>query len=162
MPIYEFYCKDCNTIFNFFSRRINTTKQPGCPRCRQPLQRQMSTFSVIGKAKEPGEEGLADIDETQMEQMLGELAQDAEHFNEDDPRQMARMMRKLSEKGGLPLGDGMEEALARLEAGEDPQQIEKEMGDLLEGEDPLAFLAKKGKKGARQAPPKRDDTLYEL
>ncbi|MCK4728291.1 MAG: zinc ribbon domain-containing protein, partial [Desulfobacterales bacterium] len=35
MPIYEFYCEDCNTIFNFFSRSVNTTKRPPCPRCKQ-------------------------------------------------------------------------------------------------------------------------------
>ncbi|XCN71926.1 MAG: FmdB family zinc ribbon protein [Candidatus Electrothrix aestuarii] len=33
MPIYEFYCQDCNTIFNFFSSRINTEKRPDCPKC---------------------------------------------------------------------------------------------------------------------------------
>ena len=27
MPIYEFYCPDCNTLFNFFSRTINTSKK---------------------------------------------------------------------------------------------------------------------------------------
>ncbi|MGD2029649.1 MAG: zinc ribbon domain-containing protein, partial [Desulfobacterales bacterium] len=34
MPIYEFYCRDCNTIFNFFSKTINTTKKPKCPKCK--------------------------------------------------------------------------------------------------------------------------------
>jgi hypothetical protein len=28
MPIYEFYCEDCHTIFNFFSKNVNTTKKP--------------------------------------------------------------------------------------------------------------------------------------
>jgi len=37
MPIYEFYCEDCNTLFNFFSRTVNTDKQPPCPRCRKQL-----------------------------------------------------------------------------------------------------------------------------
>jgi len=162
MPIYEFYCKDCHTIFNFFSRRVNTEKQPDCPRCGSLLKRQMSTFSTIGRAKESGEEGMPDIDEARMERMLGELAQEAGQINEDDPRQMARMMRKLTEKSGLPLGEGMEEAIARLEAGEDPEKIEQEMGDLLEGEDPLALLGKKEKKGGRPTAPQRDETLYEL
>jgi hypothetical protein len=31
MPIYEFYCPDCNTIFNFFSRTINTSKKTPMP-----------------------------------------------------------------------------------------------------------------------------------
>jgi len=24
MPIYEFYCRKCNTLYNFFSRSVNT------------------------------------------------------------------------------------------------------------------------------------------
>ena len=40
MPIYEFYCPDCNTLFNFFSSRINTEKKPDCPKCgRKELDR---------------------------------------------------------------------------------------------------------------------------
>ena len=56
MPIYEFYCEDCNTIFNFFSRSINTTKKPKCPVCKtKTLSRQMSAFAFTGKAKEDGD-----------------------------------------------------------------------------------------------------------
>jgi hypothetical protein len=57
----------------------------------------------------------------------------------------------------------MTEALRRMERGEDPDQIEAEMGDLLEGEDPFLLPGKKGAKktGGRPAP-RRDDTLYDL
>ncbi len=70
-------------------------------------------------------------------------------------------MRKLTQMTGLELGSGMEEALRRMEAGEDPEQIEAEMGDLLEEEDPLVFQGQK-KTGRRQPPPRKDDKLYEL
>ncbi|MCP4369614.1 MAG: hypothetical protein GY797_16110 [Deltaproteobacteria bacterium] len=36
MPIYEFYCADCHTIYNFFSLKINTETVPKCPRCENP------------------------------------------------------------------------------------------------------------------------------
>jgi len=62
---------------------------------------------------------------------------------------------------GLELGSGMEEALRRMEAGEDPEQIEAEMGDLLEEEDPLIFQGQK-KSPSRRRPPRKDDKLYEL
>jgi hypothetical protein len=57
----------------------------------------------------------------------------------------------------------MSEALQRMEKGEDPDQIEAEMGDLLEGEDPFLLPGKAGgsKKGRRPAP-QRDETLYDL
>jgi putative FmdB family regulatory protein len=160
MPIYEFYCEACNTIFNFLSRRINTGKVPACPKCGTALQRQMSTFAVVGRAKEENNELPPGFDEARMEQAMGELMREAEHINEDDPRQMAQFMRKFTEKSGLNLGDGMEEAIARLEAGEDPEKIEREMGDVFEGEDPVGMLQKKNSLRRRQ--PFRDETLYEL
>ena len=126
------------------------------------MQRQMSTFATIGRAKKD-DEIMPDIDETKMESALMSMAGEMENINEDDPRQMADFMRKFSRKTGLDLGDGMEEALARMEAGEDPEKIEQEMGDLLEGEDPFALMKKKagGRSGPRREPA-RDETLYEL
>ena len=55
----------------------------------------------------------------------------------------------------------MEEALSRMEAGEDPEQIEAEMGDLLEGEEPFSFKEKTHKL-LKQRPPKVDEELYYL
>lgn len=160
MPIYEFYCKKCHTIFNFLSKRVNTTAEPGCPRCQGPLRRQMSTFATIGKAKEGEEDFMAGLDEAKMEKVLAGLARQAENINEDDPRQMAQLMRQFSHQTGISLGDGMEEALARMESGEDPDKIEAEMGDLLEGEDPFSLMRRKA--GGRKMPPAQDETLYEL
>lgn len=161
MPIYEFICTPCNTIFSFYSSRINTVKVPLCPKCGKKLKRQMSLFATVGKAREEDDNPFAGLDENRMESVLDELASEAEKVNEDDPRQMAALMRKFSEKSGLDLGDSMEEALARLERGEDPDRIEEEMGDLFEGEDPLSLLKRKGRKG-RLREPQRDETLYEL
>lgn len=164
MPIYEFYCEACNTIFNFFSRSINTSKKPTCPRCRtQRLSRMMSAFAVTGKAKEEGDAGDLPFDESRMEKAMQALAGEAESIGEDDPRQAANLMRKLTDMTGLELGPGMTEALRRMERGEDPDQIEAEMGDLLEGEDPFVLPGKKGgKPGGRRPAPQRDETLYDL
>lgn len=163
MPIYEFFCKDCNTIFNFFSRRINTSKIPDCPKCSRKLKKLLSSFATVGKAKEPGEEDLpAGFDESRMESALGELAQDAEKLNEGDPKAMAGLMRKFTEKTGLALNENMEKALSRLEAGESPDQIEQDMGDLLEGDDALPFEFKQARKGVKQKFPVHDETLYEM
>ena len=163
MPIYEFYCDRCHTIFNFFSRSVNTTKVPKCPKCKKnKLSRQVSVFAVTGRAKEDGDTDDLPFDESQMEKAMQMLAGEAEKISEDDPRQAAQLMRKLSGMTGLELGENMEEALRRMEQGEDPEQIEAEMGDLLEGEDPFLFK-KKGALGAgRQRPPLRDETLYDL
>ena len=165
MPIYEFYCEKCNTVFSFFSRTINTTKIPACPKCRRPLKRQMSVFAKVsrgtGDQAADGADGMPPIDEARMEKAMAMLAGEAEKLNEDDPRQAAQLMRKLTDATGMNLGAGMEEALSRLEKGEDPDQIEAEMGDLLEGEEPFT-MGGAGKKGIRKRAPRVDETLYDL
>ena len=162
MPIYEFYCDDCNTIFNFFSRSVNTAKRPLCPGCKKKrLKRQMSSFSRLRGAKEESDLDDLPIDEAKMERAMGLLAQEAEGVNEDDPRQAANLMRKFTEATGVTLGSGMEEALSRMEAGEDPEQVEAELGGLLEEEEPFMLGEKRGGK-AKGAKPRRDETLYDL
>ncbi len=164
MPIYEFYCADCNVIFNFFSSTVNTTKKPKCPRCKKKtLSRQVSLFSFTGKAKEEGDLDDLPIDESKMEKAMEALAGEADKVNEDDPRQAADLMRKLSDMTGLKLGPGMQEALARMEKGEDPEKIEAEMGDLLEEEEPFELPGKHtGGGGSKRPAPTRDETLYDL
>jgi len=163
MPIYEFFCRDCNTIFNFFSRRISTGKVPDCPKCGKGLKKMMSSFATVGKAKEPGAEDLPPgFDEARMERALGELAREAEKINEEDPKAMASLMRRFSEKTGLALNENMEKALSRLEAGEDPDEIEREMGDIFAGDEGLPFEFKQSGKGSRPRTPIHDETLYEM
>ncbi len=164
MPIYEFYCQDCNTLFNFFSKTINTSKIPVCPKCGdRPLSRQMSAFAVTGKAKEDSEMDALPFDESKMEQAMQMLAGEAENIREDDPRQAADLMRKLTNMTGLELGPGMQEALRRMEGGEDPEQIEAEMGDVMTEEEPFLLPGKKGKSGMeKRKAPVRDETLYDL
>jgi len=167
VPIYEFYCADCHTVFNFLARRPNTTKRPACPRCGRPkLDRKVSRFAISKGRTEPaqGDDPMANLDEAKMEQVFAEMAREGEAAGEDDPRQMARMMRKLYDSAGLRLGEGMEEAMRRMEAGEDPDKIEEEMGDLLETDDPLS-----GETGGslrrlsrKLKPPDVDETLYDL
>jgi putative FmdB family regulatory protein len=164
MPIYEFYCDSCNIIFNFLSSRINTSAKPDCPRCgKKEIRRQMSTFATIGKASGEGDDMMAGIDETKMEEAFGSLMQEAEGVNEEDPRQMATLMRRFTEKTGMNLGDTMEEAISRMEKGEDPDTVEKEMGDRLEGDDLFSFdtIKKKALSGKKESPA-YDEKLYKL
>ncbi|MCF8108799.1 MAG: zinc ribbon domain-containing protein [Desulfohalobiaceae bacterium] len=161
MPIYEFYCSDCHTIYSFFSPRVNTEKQPACPKCAKPaLSRQVSIFAVSKGRTEEENGDLPDIDESKMERALQMMEQETGRLDEDDPKQAARLMKKLCDSAGLDMGPGMEEAMRRLESGEDPDQIEAELGDVLENEDPF-FASKKGGLSRLKAPGK-DDTIYDL
>jgi hypothetical protein len=106
-----------------------------------------------------------------MEALAGEM----DSVDENDPKQGARLMRTLFSAPGMPVASGMEEALKRMEAGEDPEKIEEQMGDVFE-QDPFGGLLG-GEEGAgkdpaeasrslgrlrRLLPPSHDPELYEL
>lgn len=175
MPIYEFYCASCHTVFNFLSKRINTDGSPSCPRCGKVTSRKPSTFAMSRNRPEPAPgsdpggagDGMGDpfanMDESQLESAMESIASDAEGIDENDPRQAANVMRRLFDATGMPMGGGMQEALKRMESGEDPEKIEADMGDLLEG-DP--FSGQGAKKSTERLLPRRpalhDPQLYEM
>ena len=140
MPIYEFACPHCRVIFNFLSKRVNPERLPTCPKCgNKKMARQMSAFATPRGAKEPavggpddGGEPMPDFDDPRMMRAMGELERDMEHMDENNPRHMAHMMKKM--KDIMPAGTVPKEldvAIKRLEAGEDPEKIEEDMGDVL-------------------------------
>lgn len=149
-------------IFNFFSRVINITKLPTCPRCRKvQLERRMSIFSFSRGRQDTENSVLDSLDEDRLEKAVQSLASDAENINENDPRQAAALMRKLYDATGLEFGSGMKEFVRRMESGEDPEKIEAEMGEMLENESPFIQEFKKTM-GKKLTLPAKDDHLYEL
>jgi len=139
MPIYEYACPKCRVIFNFLSKRINPDRLPVCPKCgNKKMAKQVTRFAMSRGLKEPlassaeGGPPMPDFEDPRVEQAMMELERDMEHMDENNPRHMARMMRKM--KDLMPAGSvpkDLETAIKRLEAGEDPEKIEAEMGDLL-------------------------------
>ena len=169
MPIYEFYCSRCHRIFSFLSRRIDTTASPACPKCgAEKLPRRPSAFAISKNRPEKAEGAgpdMPEMDEEKLMQALEQLGPEAEGVDENDPRQAAQLMRRMFQATGMPMGGGWEEALRRMEAGEDPERIENEMGDLFE-QDPFTAAGggAAGKLASlrRKLPPSVDQTLYEL
>ena len=163
MPIYEFYCEKCNTIFNFYSKTINTQKIPTCPNCPDHiLRRQLSMFAISSNKSDSEEHPDFPVDDAKMEQAMNMLSGETPHLDENDPKQAVQLMRKLSDITGIGLGAHMNEALHRIESGEDPESIEAEMGDILESEDPFVLQGHKGKKTSSSKIKKVDETLYDL
>jgi len=169
MPIYQFYCAGCHALYSFRSPRVDTCTRPACPTCAQPdLERRVAPFAISKGRKESDEggDGLGDLDEARLERAMQSLAGDLDGIDENDPRQAARVLRKLYDATGLDVGPGMDEAIRRMEAGEDPDEIEQELGDVLEQEDPFGG----GGEGSsmrldrlrRRLPPAVDERLYDL
>lgn len=138
MPIYEFACPKCRRIFNFLSKRVNPERLPVCPKCgSKKMVRQMSSFAMPKGAKEPAgtgspdEAGMPNMDDPRVMRAMAEMERDMEHMDENNPKHMAHMMRKM--KDVLPAGTIPKEfdiAIKRLESGEDPEKIEADMGDV--------------------------------
>ena len=170
MPVYEYYCSDCHTIYSFRTAGFDEKKKPKCPGCgTKKLEKQISMFAISkGRGESDTEDEFPDFDESAMEKAMMALEGEASGLDEENPRAMAKFMRKLYESTGLKLGGGMEEAIRRMEAGEDPDKIEEEMGDSLD-DDEMVFAGKAGGgKLSLQAikkkllPPKVDKKLYDL
>jgi len=130
------------------------------------MRRMISRFSSLrstSSGEDSGEEDLP-LDESRLEQAVSALEKEAGSLDEEDPRQAARLMRRFADMTGLKFSEPMEEAMRRMEAGEDPEAIEEEMGDLLESEEePFVFPGQEG--GGRKRsrpPPRRDEKLYDL
>jgi putative FmdB family regulatory protein len=119
MPIYEYRCQDCRRRVSIWWRTFAEAEAgtARCPRCGgKRLDRLMSKVRVI-RSEESRLEDLADPAN------FGDL-------DEDNPRSIARFMRKMGNETGEDLGPEFEEVVDRLESGESPEEIEKSMPDL--------------------------------
>ncbi|MGD1991797.1 MAG: zinc ribbon domain-containing protein [Anaerolineae bacterium] len=120
MPIHEYYCHDCRRRVSIFWRTFSDAEsgEAACPRCEGTnLTRLVSRVRVV-RSEESRLDDLADPS------MLAD-------FDENDPRSMGRMMRRMADEVGEDLGPEFDEVVGRLEAGEDPEEIEKSMPDLM-------------------------------
>ena len=166
MPIFEYYCKTCNTIFTFLSRSLSNRREPVCPECRRKLTKQVSSFAMTHNRDDSVADNDFPVDDDRLEQAMECMAGDLEGINENDPRQAAQLMRKFSNLTGVSFNKGIEEAIGRMEKGEDPEKIESEMGDALDDDNPFSTDEKKKKLKtlllSLRNEPSRDPTLYEM
>ncbi|MCF7838795.1 MAG: zinc ribbon domain-containing protein [Candidatus Marinimicrobia bacterium] len=170
MPLYEFYCARCHTVFNFFARQPRPDAEPVCPDCGGALRREVSVFSALcpkggaeRAAGDDGDDGLPPgFDEQRFGQALESLAGEVEHMDDSNPAAVSRLMRKFSAMTGLELNEQMETALRRMEGGEDPESIEADMGAALGEDDELPFAVKGVPRAPRRPPPRRDPQWYDL
>jgi len=161
MPIYEFLCASCNRIYSFHSFKVDPLKVPTCPKCgAADLSRVPSRFGVGAKsaATTAGSGEEPDLDDPRVEAEMMRFAAEMEHMDENDPRAMAQAVRRLTEIAGEPVTPAMEEMMRRLEAGEDPEKVDEELGDALEEE----MDEDGGGGGGPAAPPSRDDRIYPM
>ncbi len=128
MPIYEYKCGECRRRVSLFFPNFAVAESRAaagenrCPRCGSPdLARLMSRANTI----RPGASDNPDADFTDA------MSSDAlmSGLDEEDPRAVARWARQMKDSIGeeLDMGPEFDQALARIEAGEDPERVMDDM-----------------------------------
>lgn len=184
MPIYEYYCPDNNRIYQFFAKTLAQGRTiPRCPdNPSYRMMKIMSPFAVSRKGKgaaEPGDDKAGgpeggDADDPKMEAAMSAMEREFSNVDENDPRAMGRMMRRMAELTGEKIEGEMEEVVRKLEEGADPESLEEQLG----GEEPPGGGDPDGEEGMsgpekpadpreprsrfrRRGPPTRDPKLYD-
>lgn len=192
MPIYEFYCPDNHTIYQFYAKTLaqgQTT--PVCPdNPKYRMKKIVSAFAITsGGAKDESAEKAPDAaagsgdpaEDARMEAAMSAMEGEFANVDENDPKAMARMMRRMSELTGEKIDGEMEEVVRKLEEGADPESLEEQLGGGdAPGEmddpygDPMGMGMGPGGEGAapdpkeprhrfkvRRPAPRRDPKLYD-
>ena len=186
MPIYEYYCPDNHTIYQVYAKTL--AQGQVVPRCpdgpKLRMRKLVSAFAVTkgGRADEsagakPAADSRDPVEDARMEAAMGTMEKEFSSVDENDPRAMARMMRRMSELTGEKIDGEMEEVVRKLEEGTDPEALEDQLGggapgegdpndpygEGMGGEPPTATDPKEPKHRfrARPAAPARDPQLYD-
>lgn len=181
MPIYEYYCPETHKIYQFFAKTLAQGRTiPKCPdNPAFTMRKVISSFAVSKRGKESGPESPPNestgdpAEDARMEAAMSAMESEFSNVDENDPRAMGRMMRRMAELTGEKIGGEMEEVVRKLEEGADPESLEEELGDEETPNDPYgegpmppsapAMEIKEGKERfrVRRAPPQRDPKLYD-
>ncbi|MBN2109023.1 MAG: hypothetical protein JW832_16475 [Deltaproteobacteria bacterium] len=137
MPIYEYYCKPCHTIFSFLSRTANISRQPACPRCGGELHKQVSSFAFSQKMR--GTEKLP-FSTQQAEEGVKKLKNEIDRLKSEESPQRAEQFKKNFERWA---GVKLDHNIGSLRGVE----LAPEKGEPPEEEGP---------------PPERDENIYDL
>ena len=121
MPAYEFFCLNCKKRFEKVISYAQYGRQAAiCPHCQSRQVKRRIGRIRMAKSEESRLENFSDP--SQLEGL------------EKDPQALGRMMRKMSSEVGEEIGPEFNEVVGRLEKGQSPEQIEKDLPDLGAGE----------------------------
>jgi putative FmdB family regulatory protein len=126
MPLYDYFCLDCQKRFDVFVAYAEYGTRPvTCSNCGSINVRRRIPRVRVAKS-----------DDSRMDSLAGDFSDPSSLAGlENDPQAMGRMMRKMGNEMGEQLPPEFNDVVDRLEKGQSPEEIEKEMPDLGEGMD---------------------------
>lgn len=124
MPFYDYYCLDCKKRFDVFMTYAEYgARKVTCPNCGSENVRRRVPRVRVAKSEE-----------SRMDSLAGDFSDPSALAGlENDPQAMGRMMRKMGNEMGEDMPPEFNEVVDRLEKGQSPEDIEKELPDLGEG-----------------------------
>jgi putative FmdB family regulatory protein len=124
MPLYDYFCLNCQKRFDVFMTYAEYGAKPvTCPHCRSKNVRRRLPRVRVAKSED-----------SRMDSLAGDFSDPSALAGlENDPQAMGRMMRKMGKEMGEEMPPEFDEVVGRLEKGQSPEDIEKEMPDLGEG-----------------------------
>jgi len=135
MPIYEYYCPQNHTVYQFFAKSLAQGQtDPKCPdNPKFKMRKMVSGFAITkgGTGDEAPAETVPDgggEDDSRMDAAMAAMESEFSSVDENDPKAMGQMMRRMAEMTGEKLDGEMEEVVRKLEEGVDPESLEDQLG----------------------------------
>jgi putative FmdB family regulatory protein len=98
MPIYEYRCKDCRKEMSFIVLSISSPPELQCKFCGSSKLSQLISRFATPRSEDSRLESLADPSK------FGDL-------NENDPKSMARWMKRMGKEMGEDIGEDFDQAI---------------------------------------------------
>jgi putative FmdB family regulatory protein len=124
MPLYDYICLDCHRRFELFLTYSEYGARPvACSHCQSEKVRRRLPRVRVAKSEE-----------SRMDDLAGDFSDPSALAGlENDPQAIGHMMRKMGSELGEEMPPEFDEVVDRLEKGQSPEEIEKEIPDLGEG-----------------------------
>jgi len=121
MPLYDYFCSDCQKRFDVFMTYAEYGTRPvTCSHCQSKNVRRRVPRVRVAKSED-----------SRMDSLAGDFSDPSALAGlENDPQAMGRMMRKMGSEMGEEMPPEFDEVVGRLEKGQSPEEIEKELPDL--------------------------------
>lgn len=117
MPTYQYTCYQCKKRFEvYLTYEEYDQAQVTCPACQSE-----NVHRRIGRIR------IARTEESRLDNLM-----DTENLDgiEEDPKALGRLMRQMGNELGEEMGPEFDEVVSRLESGQDPEEIERDLPDL--------------------------------
>jgi len=130
MPTYDYRCLDCRKRLSLVQTYAEYGNTPVvCPHCGSAnVKRLISRVRVLRSEDLISRVRVLRSEDARLDSLAD--PDDWGDVDENDPRSIARAMRRMGDEMGEDLPDEFDDVVDRLEAGEDPESVEKSLPDM--------------------------------